>query len=83
MKFKISDLVKFRPNSPIYSILSNKSVFGLITRSARLMYVHDWEDKEVLKEFWAYDILIEGQIFKNVPEEGLEKLKNENEEYTK
>ena len=35
------------------------------------MYVHDWEDEDILKEFWAYDIIIEGQTFENVPEEGL------------
>lgn len=38
------------------------------------MYLHDWEDREVLKEFWAYDIIIEGQTFKNVPEEGLRRI---------
>lgn len=74
MKFTIGDLVKFRPNSPIYSVMHNKHSFGIISRSARLLYVHDWEDTDVFKEFWAYDILVEGQIFKNVPEEGLERF---------
>ena len=35
------------------------------------MYIHDWEDGDVIKEFWAYDIIVEGQTFRNVPEEGL------------
>ena len=51
------------------------------------MYVHDWEadlrEEEVIKEFWAYDVVIEGQTFKNVPEETLvELIKNEDEEDT-
>ena len=43
------------------------------------MYVHDWETEEVIKEFWAYDVIVEGKIFENVPEDGLKKLEeNEN-----
>lgn len=47
---------------------------GIIAKPARLLYLHDWEDQEVLKEFWAYDIIIEGQTFHNVPEEGLRRI---------
>jgi len=74
MKFQIGDLVNFRPNSPIYSVLSSKHSIGIISKSARLLYVHDWEDSEVLVEFWAYDILVEGHIFKNIPEDGLQEF---------
>ena len=38
------------------------------------MYVHDWETEEGIKEFWAYDVLVEGEVFMNVPSEGLMKL---------
>ena len=36
--------------------------------------MHDWETEEVLKEFWAYDVIVEGQVFENVPEDGLKAL---------
>ena len=48
------------------------------------MYVHDWETEEVVKEFWAYDVIVDGQIFENVPEEGLKRIEeNENEKDSK
>jgi len=74
MRFEIGDIVSFQRNSPIYSIIPNKSSFGIISNKARLMYVCDWESTEVLREFWAYDIIIEGRVFVNVSEEGLKGL---------
>lgn len=71
VKFSIGDLIKVTSNSPLFSALRSRDSIGIISEPARLMYVHDWEDGDVIKEFWAYDIIIEGQTFKNVPEEGL------------
>ena len=73
-RFKVGDLVYIRPHSPAYPIMACSSSFGIIKREARLLYVHDWETEEVVKEFWAYEVLVEGQIFKNVPEDGLKRI---------
>ena len=78
-RFSIGDIVHIKSHSPLYTILSNSSSFGIIKGEAMLLYVHDWETEEVIKEFWAYDVIAEGQIFKNVPEEGLKRM-NENED---
>ena len=82
-RFEIGDIVFVKSYSPLYPSLKRSINFGIIKGKARLLYVHDWETEEVRKEFWAYDVLIEGQVFENVPEEGLrkideEELRNEN-----
>ena len=51
--------------------------FGIIKGRARLLYVHDWETEDVIKEFWAYDVVVEGQTYENVPEETLKMLVEE------
>ena len=76
-RFEIGDIVFVKSYSPLYPSLKRATNFGIIKGEARLLYVHDWETEEVRKEFWAYDILIEGQVFENVPEEGLRKIEEE------
>ena len=74
MKFEIGDLVRITSSSPLFGVMVDVESIGIIAKPARLLYLHDWEDQEVLKEFWAYDIIIEGQTFHNVPEEGLRRI---------
>ena len=74
-EFDIGDIVRIKPESPLYPALTNDDSFGIIKSCGRLLYVHDWETEEVLKEFWAYDVIVEGQVFESVPEEGLRGLK--------
>ncbi len=83
-RFDVGDIVFVKSYSPLYPSLKRATNFGIIKGKACLLYVHDWETEEVLKEFLAYDVLIEGQVFENVPEEGLrkideEELRNENQ----
>ena len=78
-RFNIGDIVYVKPESPLYPTLTSDDSFGIIKGSGRLLYVHDWETEEVLKEFWAYDVIVEGQVFENVPEDGL-KVLEENED---
>jgi hypothetical protein len=73
-RFNIGDIVHIETGSPLYPALTSNDSFGIIKGSGRLLYVHDWETEEVLKEFWAYDIIVEGQVFENVPEDGLKAL---------
>ncbi len=80
VKFKIGDMVQITPGSPIYSIGNNTFKIGLIKSEALLLYIHDWEVDDVLKEFWVYDVIVNGRVFKNVPEEGLKRLENNEDE---
>ena len=73
-RFEVGDIVLIKSHSPLYSVMSDSNSFGIIKKKARLMYVHDWETEEVIKEFWAYDVIVEGKVFENVPEDGLKKL---------
>ena len=72
--FKVGDLVTIRTHCPIYELMNDPKSFGIIKAEARLLYVHDWETEEVLKEFWAYDVVVEGHTYQNVPEETLKKF---------
>ena len=76
-KFNIGDIVHIEPGSPLYPALTGSDSFGIIKGSGRLLYVHDWETEEVLKEIWAYDVIVEGQVFENVPEDGLKSLERD------
>lgn len=76
-RFDVGDIVYVRSDSPLYPALKSRDSFGIIKKKARLMYLHDWETEEVLKEFWAYDVIVEGQVFENVPEDGLKRLEEE------
>jgi len=73
-RFEVGDIVYVKSYSPLYPSLKRATNFGIIKGKARLLYVHDWETEEVRKEFWAYDVLVAGQVFENVPEEGLKKV---------
>jgi len=75
--FDVGDLVTIMVHSPIYPLMSDRNSFGIIKAKARLLYVHDWETEEVLKEFWAYDVVVEGHTYQNVPEETLKKFEEE------
>ena len=75
--FKIGDLVGIRSHCPIYELMKNPKSFGIIKAEARLLYVHDWETEDVIKEFWAYDVVVEGHTYENVPEETLKKFEEE------
>lgn len=76
-RFEVGDIVFVQSFSPLYPSLKTSTSFGIIKGKARLLYVHDWETEEVLKEFWAYDVIVEGKTFENVPEEGLKKIDEE------
>ena len=73
-RFNIGDIVYVKPESPLHPALESDDSFGIIKGSGRLLYVHDWETEEALKEFWAYDVVVEGRVFENVPEDGLKVL---------
>lgn len=80
MKFKTGDLIKFKPLSTIYGIVVKELNLGIIIDEAILMYVHEWQTDGDTTEYWAYNVLVGGQTFNNVPEEVLEKFENDDEE---
>ena len=79
MRFNIGDLVSLKKASTIYGIIPTELNMGIIATKAVLMYVHDWETDGCTREYWAYDVLLDGQKFVNVPEEVLEKIENDDE----
>lgn len=80
MKFKLGDIVQLSDRTPIYNSLESPESIGLVIAEPVLMYVHDWETEDVVREFWCYEVLINGRRYKNLPEEALKKVeKNEDE----
>lgn len=73
MRFKIGDLIRIKSDTFIYEMLESSSNAGLIVGSAVLMYV-DEDPFGNRQEFWAYDIRMDGKIYKYIPEEVLEEL---------
>ena len=53
---------------------------GVIVSNPVLVFINDWENiSEFPSEFWCYDVYAEGQLFRQVPEQMLRRLKNEDE----
>ena len=78
MKFEPGDLVMIRSATPIYYALESNSNVGIIVTSAVLMYAHYSPQGGKLK-FYAYDVMIDGRTYKNVPEEVLRGLEKKDE----
>jgi hypothetical protein len=82
MKFREGDLVRIKAGTSMYSILDFASNVCIVVNPAILMYVH-LDEHGNKKEFWAYEIFVDGRRFKNIPEEILEEFnRNEDEEDT-
>ena len=80
VKFKLGDIVQLSDRTPIYNSLESPESIGLVVSEPILMYVHDWETEDVVREFWCYEVLINGRRYKNLPEEALKRVeKNEDE----
>ena len=77
MKFEKGDLVRIKEDTAVYDMLESASNVGIVVSSAILMLIHIYENGDK-KEFWAYDIVVDGRKYKNIPEEVLgEFCKNE------
>ena len=49
---------------------------GVIVSVPVLVFVHDWENNnEFPSQFWCFDVYAEGQLFRQVPEQMLRRLK--------
>lgn len=82
MKFKEGDLVRIKAGTSMHSVLEFASNVCIVVNPAVLMYVH-LDEHGNKKEFWAYEVFIDGRMFKNIPEEILEEFnRNEDEEDT-
>ena len=82
MRFETGDLVMLKADTTIYYSLEAASNVGIVVSTAVLMYAHTTQKGEKLK-FYAYDVMFDGRTYKNVPEEVLRGLKNEDEENIK
>lgn len=82
MRFERGDLVMLKADTTIYYSLEAASNVGIVVSTAVLMYAHTTPKGEKLK-FYAYDVMFDGRTYKNVPEEVLRGLQNEDEENIK
>jgi len=73
-KFKKGDLVVLQDPDRIMS----PAGLSIIVSDPVLIFVNDWESiTEFPLEFWVYDIYAGNQLFKEIPEQMLRRLKNE------
>jgi|TARA_R100000081_G_scaffold80676_1_gene47772 hypothetical protein len=70
-----------KPDTTIYYTLEAASNVGIVVSAAVLMYAHYSPQGGKLK-FYAYDVMFDGRTYKNVPEEVLKGLKNNDETNT-
>ncbi len=78
-KFKKGDLVFFRK----FKIIPKKPSLGIVVSEPQLMFVHDWEMiPHPYKNYWCYNIIAEEQLFKDIPEDMLRSVNDEDEKYS-
>lgn len=70
-----------KSDTTIYYSLEAASNVGIVVSSAVLMYAHYSPQGGRLK-FYAYDVMFDGRTYKNVPEEVLRGLKEDDEKDT-
>jgi hypothetical protein len=79
-KFSKGDLAMIV--NPIANVGGDK--VAIVVSEPTLVLMHQWEKKiGYPSEFWSYDVVIDGQLFREIPEKMLGDLKNENEEDSK
>jgi hypothetical protein len=67
--FDLGDLVKFNTTSTIYEEIVAKNNIGIITERKLLA---GYSSNEFIEyKFWGYDVLVNGSVKLNVPEECL------------
>ena len=53
---------------------------GVIVSNPVLVFINDWENaSEFPSQFWCYDVYADTKLFRQVPEQMLRRLKNEDE----
>jgi hypothetical protein len=73
-KFLVGDLVMFRHDFMGEMI----SGLGIIVSEPTLVFVHDWDRKSGFpNEFWSYNVKVDNELFKMIPEQFLRGLKED------
>tara|TARA_R110002153_G_scaffold87310_2_gene216007 strand:- start:2289 stop:2534 length:246 start_codon:yes stop_codon:yes gene_type:complete len=80
--FEPGDLVQLKPNTGLYEMIESGSNVGIVVSPAILMYIHASMEGD-RREFWAYNVIFDGREYRNIPQEVLRGLKNEDEENIK
>jgi len=73
--FKEGDLFKFNEQGQDLFKYITGSV-GVIASKPKLLYEYDFHVLPEKTEYFAYDILVCGQLFMDIPEEFLERITN-------
>ena len=76
--YKKGDLVRFNKfGEELFTYLG--ACVGLISSDPIIMFEYEFEHAV---EYVAYDLIVDGQLFKQIPEEFLDRITSENEEIT-
>jgi hypothetical protein len=77
--FKSGDIFKFnKQGTQLFHYLSGS--IGLIVSSRIKMYEYDFENQPEKTEYFVYDIIVCGQLFMDIPEEFIRRIKQSDEE---
>ena len=74
--FNKGDLVVLQDSDKITTL----GGLAVIVSEPVLVFIHDWEYiSEFPSQFWCFDVYADRQLFRQVPEQMLRRLKNEDE----
>ena len=76
---KKGDLVEFNEDGEDLFRYLNSSV-GIISSDPIVMYEYEFDETV---EYIVYDLIVDGQLFKHIPEEFIDRITRKNEENTK
>ena len=76
--FKKGDFFKFNESGVNLFKYITGSV-GVVVSDAKVMYEYDFHSQPEKTEYFTYDILVCGQLFKDIPEEFLDRIVKDEE----
>ncbi len=75
---KKGDLIEFNKRGvDLFKYVSGS--IAVVSSDRSLMYEYDFDNKPEKKQYYAYDILVCGQLFKDIPEDFLKRITLEDE----
>ncbi len=74
-KFERGDLVIFSQDT-VGEMVPN---LGIIVSEPTLTFSHKWPNEDEKENFWTYDVKVNNNLFKMIPEAFLRRLKDEDE----
>ena len=74
--FKKGDLFKFnKQGTDLFKHITGS--VGLIASEPKLLYEYDFHTQPKKTQYYAYDVLVSGQLFSDIPEDFLNRIAND------